>query len=316
VQAAAPAFDDYLMVDWSAAGVPRTGPDSIWFCHLRREQNEIVEAACTNPSTRSQAFVACRCILLKAMKAGRSVLAGWDFPFGYPRGFAAKLGVSGAPWRAIWDDIAALLRDGEDNANNRFEVAAMLNRRISNGIFPFWGCPVGTGNSHLMPTHHRRHEAEGLAEFRLCDRYVRGPQPVWKLLGVGSVGSQTLTGLPILRRLRNDPDLAPHLRIWPFETGLQLPARDSAARIIFAEIYPSMFDLDIQPGEVKDQAQVRGAARHFARLDESGALSALFSGDPDLGMDDRRCIEAEEGWILGMTQPLPRNPAARDRACC
>jgi len=32
----APLFDSYVMVDWSAAGKPARGKDSIWICHWRR----------------------------------------------------------------------------------------------------------------------------------------------------------------------------------------------------------------------------------------------------------------------------------------
>ena len=76
---------------------------------------------------------------------GQRVLAGFDFPNGYPRGFANLAGFSGiddgAVWRAVWDGLDGLIRDGVDNSNNRFEIAAALNERISGGPFPFWGCP-------------------------------------------------------------------------------------------------------------------------------------------------------------------------------
>ena len=50
-------------------------------------------------------------------------------------------------------------------------------------------------------------------------------------------------------------------------------------------------------GEIKDQAQVRGACERFNALDEKGQLGALFGPAKD---DPRReAIEREEGWILG-----------------
>ena len=33
---------------------------------------------------------------------------------------------------------------------------------------------------------------------------MRGPQPGWKLAGTGSAGGQALTGIPVLRALRDD----------------------------------------------------------------------------------------------------------------
>ena len=70
--------------------------------------------------------------------AGRRVLVGFDFPFGYPAGFAEA--VTGEPRAlALWAHLASLLRDDPaTNANNRFEVAAALNAARP-GPGPFWG---------------------------------------------------------------------------------------------------------------------------------------------------------------------------------
>ena len=77
------------------------------------------------------------------------MLVGFDFPLGYPAGFAARLGLSGPPWRAVWDEIAGLITDDERNRNNRFDVADALNRRVSGGGFPFWGCPAAPARTCL-----------------------------------------------------------------------------------------------------------------------------------------------------------------------
>ena len=54
------------------------------------------------------------------------LLIGFDFPMGYPTGFAARL--TGTPQaRAVWRWLAARISDGPKNANNRFEVAAAIN---------------------------------------------------------------------------------------------------------------------------------------------------------------------------------------------
>ena len=144
----------------------------------------------------------CAELLAEAVRRGDRVLAGFDFPFGYPAGFAARLGLAGAPpWRATWDEIASLIEDDERNRNNRFEVGASLNERVSGGRFPFWGCPAGAAGRFLGPTHHRGHDAEGLAEKRLIDTWMVGAQPCWKLAYTGSVGSQVLTGIPVVRAL-------------------------------------------------------------------------------------------------------------------
>jgi precorrin-8X/cobalt-precorrin-8 methylmutase len=311
-----PRFDSYLMVDWSGANTPRRGRDSIWFCLLQRHGDRLTEAALENPPTRHGAYLRLRDVLRDAVRKKRSILVGFDFPFGFSHGLAARLGVSGPPWRAVWNEIAQLLSDDEENRSNRFAVAAELNRRISGAAFPFWGCPPRQAGPCLAATHHRRHGTDGLTERRLVEGRVRGPQPGWKLLGVGSVGSQALTGIPIVRRLRDDPALAACAKLFPFETGLQpLTKTTGGARVIFAEIYPSLVAIEPRAGEVKDSAQVRAIARHFARLDERDGLAEAFAGDPGLTPEERVIVESEEGWVLGVTTlPARREPRPGRRA--
>ncbi len=244
-------FDAHVMVDWSAANVPRTGRDSIWIC-WRGAGGERLD----NPPTRREAKALLYDRLRGALARGERVLLGFDFPFGYPAGFAARLGLGGTAWRAVWDEIARLIEDDDKNRSNRFEVAAALNRRISNRALPFWGCPAKQAGDYLAPTRPCYDET-GLAERRLIDdpRYMPGAQPCWKLAYPGSVGSQVLTGIPIVRALRNDPDLAERARIWPFETGLRAPEDPG---LVFAEVYPSLWRKAIAPIEGEAQGRRSG----------------------------------------------------------
>jgi precorrin-8X/cobalt-precorrin-8 methylmutase len=301
------------MVDWSAANTPRRGRDSIWFCLLQREKDRLRETALENSLTRHSAYCRLRDMLVTAVDERRSILVGFDFPFGFSRGLAARLNLAGPAWRAIWDEIATLLCDDERNRNNRFAAAAELNRRVSGDAFPFWGCPPRQIGPCLAATHHRRHGAGQLEERRLVEGRVRGPQPGWKLLGIGSVGSQALTGIPIVRRLRDDPTLTAYASVWPFETGLRpLAERADSGRIVFAEIYPSLVTNEPRPGEVKDSAQVRAIAHHFARLDEGHGLAEVLAGDPALTQEQYDTVVSEEGWVLGVTMLPPRNARARE----
>jgi precorrin-8X/cobalt-precorrin-8 methylmutase len=211
-----PEFDAYLMVDWSANGRPVTGSDSIWYCLVVRSGNEHSVEELENPSTRREAMAEIKVILRELASRERMVLVGFDFPLGYPKGFAAALGLTGAPpWLAVWHDLSSRIVDGDDNVNNRFEVAGDLNDCISGGCYPFWGCPVG----RRSPTMSCTKGGPGhLAERRLTD--VGNMQPIWKLYGNGCVGSQALVGIPHLAALRNDTVLSPVSRVWPFETGL------------------------------------------------------------------------------------------------
>src|ERR1051326_2610179 len=129
-------FDHYVIVDWSAASRPKTGRDSIWVCHKGPHGERVA-----NPATRHLARLLLADIIGAAAERGQRMLLGFDFPFGYPAGFANRLGLKGTPWRAVWDEVATLAQDNEDNSNDRFELGAALNRRVSGRQFPFWGCP-------------------------------------------------------------------------------------------------------------------------------------------------------------------------------
>jgi hypothetical protein len=301
-------FDTFVMVDWSAATVPRTGRDSVWI-YWHAPDRERLE----NPPTRHAAKALLGDWLAAALAREERVLLGFDFPFGYPSGFAARLGLSGPPWRAVWDEIARLLWDDEHNANNRFDVAEGLNRRVSGGLFPFWGCPLASARAYLGPKHHRRHERDGLAERRLVDLHIPSAQPCWKLLGAGSVGGQALTGIPVVRAVRDDPRWSDSTRIWPFETGLRSPADGT---VVIAEVYPSLWAVSPADGEPKDATQVRSVARFFAERDRIGELAPLFAGDPGLTPEERHRVETEEAWTLGVTAanqrpiPVPAVPVA------
>ena len=238
----------------------------------------------------------------------RTVLAGFDFAFGYPAGFARCCAAKPADWRAVWSELAGRIRDGDDNANNRFAVAAALNDRISGGAFPFWGCPPQVRRRaavHPQAAGFAGIGGDGLAELRLCDRAAGGSHPVWKLAYPGCVGSQTLMGIAHLQALRRHPWLDDRVRVWPFETGLRPLDRpgEDGWRVLLAEIYPSIFDRATVAHPVKDARQVQAVVEQLARLDEGGRLAPLFAGPPSLTAEQRRSVETEEAWILGIETP-------------
>lgn len=310
-----PLFEAYLVVDWSAASVPRRGRDSIWYAGVLRDGGRQRLDTLDNPVTRDAAIRDIGAYLVRLLEGGRRILIGFDFPFGYPAGTAARLRlpVSGgsAPWRSLWETLAREIEDDARNANNRFAVAEALNRRYGEP-FPFWGNAPGPDRPWLLRRGRRPHRTDDVAERRLCDCRVRTVQPVWKLWGNGAVGGQALTGIPRVRQLRLDSRLAPVSRIWPFETGLR---DDPHARIVLAEVYPSLIPCRPLRGMPKDAAQVTTMARHFARLDMQGRLWVLFSGDPSLDASARRQVETEEAWILGVAGAAfaPRQSPMRDR---
>jgi hypothetical protein len=226
---------------------------------------------------------------------------GCDFPLGFPRGFADALKLPGdAPWRAAWDQLAKLVTDKANNINNRFGVGANLNRMLTGGPFPFWGCPPKDALTTLQPKRSRPHGPGDLPEFRHAELLAKGSSSIWKLYYNGSVGGQAILGIPFVRRLKLARGEA--VKIWPFETGLKAltPAELEGVEVVVTEVYPSLYKAQPAPGEVKDLAQVRATAEHFARLDEAGKLGAAFAPASPTPADVVVDAEREEGWILGV----------------
>ncbi len=309
-------FDAYVMVDWSASAVPNTGADSIWIGECRREKGRLAARDPANPPTREEAVRALAATLRESVEAGRRTLVGFDFAFGYPAGFARRLSPDRPDWQGVWTYLAAHIADGADNANNRFQVAAEINRRLFKRPFPFWGRPRPGRREKAAPAGiaaSRRAEygrPDTLPERRNAERRAPGTHPVWKLSYPGAVGSQSLVGIPRLQGLRMHPGLRGHVLVWPFETGLRSLERPEPGALVLAEIWPSLFPVGQRAGEVRDSAQVRTLAERFAELDGRGKLADLFAGDPALLRDARTksAIEREEGWILGVTGLQLRAP--------
>lgn len=293
-------FDAYLIVDWSANSQPKLGADSVWYCVFEPAAGRLFTA---NPRTRARAYDEIRTQLVELVERGLRTLVGFDFPYGFPRGTGDLLGFSGAPaWRVMWDELSVLVEDDADNHSNRFEVAADINGVMTGDAAPFWGCPP-TQVGPLLQTKKPRPWPEGVVELRTTDSAAAGPKSVWQLYGAGSVGSQTLLGIPRLTGLRDDPVLKDVSLVWPFETrGIAPPVTPKGGpSVVHAEIYPSL----VAPSpleDVKDAAQVRGLAEHFSALDDAQGLAALFDLSA-LPVESLETVVAEEGWILGV--PIP-----------
>jgi hypothetical protein len=88
-----PEFHAYLMVDWRASSRPVTGKDIVWYCLVVRSGNSL-SVAHENPSTRHRAMAEVGTILRGLARQEKKVLVGFDFPYGYPAGFGAALGVT------------------------------------------------------------------------------------------------------------------------------------------------------------------------------------------------------------------------------
>ena len=119
----------------------------------------------------------------------------------------------------------------------------------------------------------QRIREERLNRLALVGKVPRSP---FRLFGTASVGSQSLTGIARLHRLRNDPKLAHVSAVWPLETGWATKAKWLPAHIsvLHAEIYPSV--LDPLPDEIKDRGQVRAMWQWARDLDRDNLLWREF----------------------------------------
>ncbi len=281
-------FDRYLAVDWSAANTPRTDKDSIWIA----ERGPAGPLASLNPATRAEAIAIVAERLRAARASGERVFIGFDFAFGYPRG-AARAIAGKARWDVLWNAITTAVDDRPDNRSNRFEVASSFNRILEQKHF--WGHPPHHIYADLEPTRPD-HGYPYIGEHRLAEAQAKGPQSVWKLSGAGSVGSQSLLGIPRLQLLRREfPDAA----IWPFETEFER----HLAPITIAEIYPSLFPVS---GQVlpRDREQVETCVRRFAELDAAGHFGEFLSAPLSLSVAQHQIVVEEEGWIAGVGHEL------------
>lgn len=270
-------FDTVAVVDWSATNGPspaKPSADAIWIGTVGTS-GETAQYF----RTRAEAEAHLSHLIDAEQAAGRRLLIGFDFPMGYPVGFAARLTGRADP-RAVWQWLAQRITDA-GNRNNRFAVADAINDSMGEAG-PFWGRPASLPLPHLPETKAVDYAALGLSERRRVEQQVPRAQPVWKLFTTGSVGSQALMGLPMIHRLSQRAGTA----AWPFDPITR-------ARVVLAEVYPSLLaPLVAQAGGIKDAAQVTLLARAFWRLSEQGALGPVLAR-PDSDDSD------EEGWILG-----------------
>lgn len=296
-------FDAYIIADWTAAEGKKLGDQSVWIGVAKRDVRFRLYTETHNVATRAEGEALLGKLISEHRKRGDRLLVGFDFNFGYPVGTAARLKLDGAPWSAMWKFLASNVVDKADNTNNRYQVAAKMNRLMTDEAWPFWGAPAKQAQRWLTTTKPPVGAGADIPEFRATEQAVRKgklqPKSVWQMHGAGAVGGQTMTGIPVVRRLLES--LGPSGAVWPFGTGWRaLDAADvEPLSALVVEVWPSMFPVTPESGEFRDQAQVRATAEALAKMDEAGDLAKAFG--PAKGTDEALIaqVEQEEGWILG-----------------
>ncbi len=275
------SFDTFLVADWSAArrAPARPSKDAIWIGVARADR---VEAPVYFRS-RIEAEAWLARFFLAEQQAGRRVLATFDFPFGYPAGFARQVTGTDDPF-ALWAWFETHIVDNEDGSNNRFDVAERLNR-MTPGPGPFWG----KSDRDRWPDLPYRKEGivyDHHAERRRCDLVAQASSSCFQMNFPPTVGGQIMMGLPTLNRLRRMPGVA----VWPFQSWQD-------AGVVLAEIWPGLIEAAVRKeiailgeGAIRDREQVRLLATALAGLRDV-ALQRMMTDLPPQA--------AEEAWILG-----------------
>lgn len=263
------------MVDWSGGNDrgPTPTKDAIWVGISRKDASE-------KPLyfRNRQAFHSWMNQFLESeLTANRRTMVGFDFPFGYPAGFGKHLTESDDPFD-LWDWFAARVED-TPKANNRFDLAGKINGTLP-GIGPFWGNGLKRDIANL-PRKGLVRTPNPFAENREVEHLAKGAFTLWQLAGAGSVGSQTIMGLPVLTTLRNE--FPNKISVWPFE-----PLK---TQIAFIEIWPSLHAREASAEMIKDAHQVQATAKHLRNISVTDLHADLHIHAP------------VEGWILGIRRP-------------
>lgn len=297
-------FDAYIVADWTAAESKKLGDNSVWIGVAKRDVRFRLYSETHNVATRAEGEALLASILADHRKRGDRVLVGFDFNLGYPAGTATRLGLEGSPWRALWSFIGKNVVDKPDNTNNRYQVAAKMNRLMTGEAWPLWGAPASQAQRWLTTTKPPEGAGADIPEFRATEEAARKgklqPKSVWQMHGAGAVGGQTLVGIPVVTRLLEK--MGPSGAVWPFGTGWrELGAEDvEPLSALIVEVWPSLYAAKPQPGEFKDQAQVRVTAEALAALDDAGTLGKAFAPPKSASPELIERVESEEGWILGV----------------
>ena len=262
-------FDTVVMVDWSGGNDrgPKPIRDAIWACVAREGRAE--EPVYLRNRHTAENWI--HTFLTTELEAGRRVLAGFDFPFGYPTGFAKALTGQPDPF-AVWEWLEQHI-DDTAKSNNRFDVAGAINRGFETRG-PFWANGLSRDIDHL-PRNKSGYE-NPFPERRKAEEIAKGAFTCWQMAGAGAVGSQVFMGLPFLARLRRKFDA----RAWPFEP--------LTTQVSLVEIWPSLTLSNAPDNWIKDAWQVHEVARTVSALDKETLAEMLDVTAP------------EEGWIFGL----------------
>jgi hypothetical protein len=253
-----------VAVDWS--GAVRQEERHLWMAEVDAAADRVDRL---EPSTRSAAVD--RIVGLAGNDP--ALVVGLDFGFSLPAWWLDGCGIVGP--EELWSD------------------AERLESWLRDCPPPFWGRP---GRSRPVLDDEAAH-------WRLVERSMTPrPRSVFQIGGAGSVGTASLRGMPLLRRLR-----AAGFSIWPFDPWV-LP--------VVAEVWPRLAIGRTVKSRPEQRAAWLGArtgripAMHVAAA--AGSDDAFDAVAAALALADRNGasrptateeVILREGWVDGVDLP-------------
>ena len=238
--------------------------------------------ATSNPATRSDGL----CPTGRVDSRPGTTLLGVDFSLGYPAGTASTLGLQR---RAVAGDVGRAQQSGRRRRRQHeqpFRGGGGTQCTDRSCARPVLGMPANRRSASLTST---KVAPDPLDEWRIVEHELRrvGRRPFsgWQLLGAGSVGSQSLLGIPRLARLEASLVAAGRsVDVWPFGRwdGVAPPPD-----VVIAEVWPSLHRLPELRGRVRDEVQVVETARRLAE-------GVDFRLDPSLSDDARESCDSRK----------------------
>lgn len=255
----------FIGVDWSGALRDRLARKKIWVAEAAEGVREIVRNGLNREEVGDY--------LIGQGRSDSHIVVGLDFAFSFPAWFLRQHG-----WESVCELWAA--PDSEREA------------WLRPGTWPFWG-HGGCGPPDNLPGDGLRrtdHEvSEYMARVWPGSRRMQ-PKSAFQVLGRGAVGTGTVRGMPLLRRLHNHG-----FSIWPFDT----PGWPKVVEIYPRAFYgPSVKKKD--PGERK-----QFLSRHYPHLDAAAAEKAIGSDDAFDALISALALAAHE-------EELSRLPSIKD----
>lgn len=283
-------FDVYIAIDFSGSKDTVRQRHGIAVAETEQGSSPHVRA---NEFTRFEAVWYLLQRILHHNSKGKRVLCGFDFQYSFPEGFwYALTGLT-----EIWGDIVRGMAEGvpglpavvEKPESNARRWAELANKKISGGhlgvkVGPFWG-----------PNHSQSINPEfpfskvAFNEYRLTEKRGPGFKPIFKVGGQGSVGLQSLCGMPYLFQIRTTClQQKVGFHCWPFEGW-----GPEGSKHFMVEWYPALYN----QGQKSDENDALACVEWAKEVDDRGELLTYLT--PSLS-DAEKARAAIEGWVLGI----------------